>query len=412
MSAVATRSGPVVYLPRMRPDQWEIARHPARVKVLSMGRRWGKTVLGGNIAIPTAAQGGKVAWVALTYKNGRPLWRAVESALGDLAKRGGARLNKAERTVEIACGGGWGFLGIYSGDNPASIRGEDFDLVIIDECSRLPEEVWTSDVEPTLADRNGSALLISTPTGKNWFWQWWLMGQGAVDEREVKSWRAPSSDNPSPNIRRAAGLAQERLPERVYEQEWLAQFLDTGGEVFRLVRTRATGKPQAPYSGVFVLGVDFGQTADWTVITVWDAESRTMVEMDRFHGISWALQRARIRAMSEKWAAALVYVEANSMGGPNAEALMDDGVPVVQFLTTAQTKPPLIQNMVLAMERAEITLLDDSRLIAEFEGYQQKASVNTGRLSYGSPPGMHDDIVMSACIGYFGCTRMSGGIYL
>ena len=62
-------------LPKLRQDQLEIALHPAKTKVLSMGRRWGKTVLGGAICGNALAQHGKVAWIAPTYKNTRPLWR-------------------------------------------------------------------------------------------------------------------------------------------------------------------------------------------------------------------------------------------------------------------------------------------------------------------------------------------------
>ena len=62
-------------LPMLRPDQARIAKHPAKVKVLACGRRWGKTVLGGRIVMETLRQHGRAAWIAPTYKNTRPLWR-------------------------------------------------------------------------------------------------------------------------------------------------------------------------------------------------------------------------------------------------------------------------------------------------------------------------------------------------
>ena len=40
-----------------------------------MGRRWGKTVLGGTVCGNALAQHGRVAWIAPTYKNTRPMWR-------------------------------------------------------------------------------------------------------------------------------------------------------------------------------------------------------------------------------------------------------------------------------------------------------------------------------------------------
>jgi hypothetical protein len=177
-----------------------ILTHPAPTQVLSMGRRWGKTVLGGTTAVACAARGARVAWVVPTYKNGRPLWRWADRVVAPL--QGAVRVNQTERTMEFRGGGG---LSIYSMDNPNSILGEAFHLVIIDEAARIAETVWTDAIMPTLADYGGRAILISTPKGKNWFWQEWLRGQDST-RIDIKSWQAPTADNPNPLIRRAAHL--------------------------------------------------------------------------------------------------------------------------------------------------------------------------------------------------------------
>src|SRR5689334_11939507 len=102
-----------------------------------MGRRWGKTVLGSALSLATASQGGRVAWVVPSYRNGRPLWRAAETAVGNLKRDGLVDVNRSERTIEFSNGGG---LGIYSADSPDSMRGEAFHLVVEDEAARIPPD--------------------------------------------------------------------------------------------------------------------------------------------------------------------------------------------------------------------------------------------------------------------------------
>jgi len=395
-------------LPRLRRDQWEIARHPAKTKVLSMGRRWGKTVLGGAVSLATAAHGGKVAWIVPTYKNSRPVWRWAEATTGNLRKHGGALPHRADRVIEFPTTGG--LLGVYSAENPDSIRGENFHLVVLDEAARISEEAWTDVIQPTLADVDGDAILISTPKGKGWFWQEWQRGQ--MDGVTVKSWRAPSAANPNPNIQRAAALARERVPERTYRQEWLAEFLDGGGEVFRKVRDAARLQRVPPYDGRFVMGVDWAMQSDFTVLVVLDAETRRLVHLDRFNQIDWALQRGRLKALADKWHVSRILAEHNSIGGPNIEALQREGLPVESFETTATTKPPLIESLALALERSEIALLDDAVLVGELEAYERTVSPVTGRSRYGAPDGMHDDCVVALALAWWACLHGGPGIYL
>jgi hypothetical protein len=186
-------------------------------------------------------------------------------------------VNKSERSIETKRGG---FLGIYSGDNIDSIRGESFHLAVIDEAARIPETAWADAIMPTLADFDGSAILISTPKGKNWFWQEWVRGQ--AQGRDVASWQAPTNQNPSPQIRKAFEKARDRVTEQSFRQEWMAEFLE-GGEVFRRIREAATATAQdARIDGhEYIIGVDLGKLNDFTVFTVIDTITNEVVYVDR-----------------------------------------------------------------------------------------------------------------------------------
>lgn len=220
---------PEPLLPTMRPDQTRIAAHPAKTKVLAMGRRWGKTILGLILVVRFAWSGGRVAWVVPFYRNGNALWRSALAAVSLLRRYRRVRVNRAERFMEFASGG---FLGMYSADNIDAMRGEWFHLVVVDEASRVSEEAYTDVIQPTLADVDGECLLISTPKGRNWFWREWQRGVEGRDN--VVAFRAPSSANPNPRIKRAYELARARFGEdsATFRTEWGAEFVEGADEPF------------------------------------------------------------------------------------------------------------------------------------------------------------------------------------
>ncbi len=50
----------------------------------------------------------------------------------------------------------------------------------------MKPEAWNQALQPALADRKGWALFISTPAGRNWFWELFQFGQGRFED--WKSW--------------------------------------------------------------------------------------------------------------------------------------------------------------------------------------------------------------------------------
>ena len=374
-----------------------IAADPAKVKVLSMGRRWGKTVLGGVLVGLTLQQHGRVAWVAPTYKNTRPLWRWLLMSLQeDIAKKR-VTINKSERSIDTKRGG---FLGIYSGDNIDSIRGEAFHLVVIDEAAKIPEDAWTDAIMPTLADFDGDAVLISTPRGKNWFFNEWARGLDADDQQ--RSWKAPTGANPMPTIKAAFEKVKGRVPERTYRQEWLAEFV-SDGSIFRRIVESATATPEAVGRGnmTYVAGLDWALTYDFTALAIINANTRELVHIDRFNGVDYSVQRQRIKATCDRYNVAGIVAEANAMGKPNNDELRRMGLPVRDFTTTNTTKADIIENLAAAFEQGNIRILNDQVLISELQSYEVERMAS-GMVRYSAPAGLHDDCVMALSLAWSG----------
>jgi len=291
-----------------------------------------------------------------------------------------------------------GTVQVRSADDPQSLRGEGLDFCVLDECAFMREEAWAEALRPALSDRQGGAMFISTPKGRNWFWRLWQRGQ---DEHETDwaSWQRPTAENPYIAASEIAD-AKHDLPERIFAQEYEAQFLEDAGSVFRGVMAAATAQEQGPEDGrSYVMGVDWGKHNDFTVISVMDAESHAMVTLDRFNQIDYAVQRQRLMALAQRYRPDAIIAETNAMGEPIIEQLQRDGLPVRGFTTTQASKLEMIESLALAFERGDITILNDPTLVGELQAYEMER-LPSGRVRYNAPQGMHDDCVMSLALAW------------
>ncbi len=379
-------------LPRLHPGQKTVWDEHARFKVLASGRRWGKTLLGSLACVVDGASGGRAWWVAPSYKMAMVGWRTVYRLGRQIP---GANIRRGDLLVEMPGGGS---VQVRSADDPQSLRGEGLTLAVLDECAFMREEAWTEALRPALSDRLGGALFISTPKGRNWFWRLFQRGQDD-GEPDWRSWRFPTLDNPfiAPSEIEAA---RRDLPERIYQQEYEAAFLEDAGGVFRRVMEAATLAPQDPARGEqYVMGVDWGKSNDFTVLTVMDVTTRAVVCMDRFNQIDYAVQRGRLVALAERYRPSVILAESNAMGEPIIEQLQRDGLPVRAFQTTNATKAAIIESLALAFEQGSIKILNDPVLIGELQAYEMNR-LPSGMTRYSAPEGLHDDTVMSLALAY------------
>jgi Terminase RNaseH-like domain len=214
-----------------------------------------------------------------------------------------------------------------------------------------------------------------------------------------------------PTIARAAELARQRVVERVYRQEWLAEFLEETGGIFRRVREAAVLAPQPRQEGhQYVIGVDWGKLVDHTVLSVVDATTRRQVFQDRFNKIDYAVQKGRLQALCERYRPAGVYAEQNSMGVPLVEDLQRLGLPVFPFVTTHASKLAVIDGLALAFERGDLKILNDPDLVNELLAYQADR-LPSGGLRYAAPEGMHDDCVMGLALAYYGASQPTEWVF-
>jgi phage FluMu gp28-like protein len=249
-------------------------------------------------------------------------------------------------------------------------------------------------------------MFISTPKGRNWFWRLYLRGQDD-SKSSWRSWSFPTSANPYIETGEIEA-AREQLPEATFKQEYLAEFIEDAGLVFRNISECVAGGPGAPDPNRrYVMGVDWAQMRDFTVLIVMEVESKRVCEIDRFNQIGWEIQRARLGAMAQRWNVAKILAEHNSIGGPNIEQLQSEGLPVKGFQTTNQSKQDVMVALQLAFERGEIGIPNDDVLMSELQAFEAER-LPSGRWRYSAPEGMHDDTVIALALALEAANRPVG----
>ena len=291
------------------------------------------------------------------------------------------------------------------------MRGRGYTRFVVDEAAAISrlEYAWQQVIRPTLTDHLGDCWFLSTPKGRNFFWELYRLGMDP-EEEEWASFRFPSERNPYlPPSEIAA--AKRSLPARVFAQEYEADFVSEDVGVFRRVEeaARAPGavaQERSVPGHVYVAGLDFGRFNDFTVVTILDV-SKTPVElvaMDRFNQTDWQTQWTRIQGMHQKFRPVAFLAEKNSAGEPVIAVLRMIGLPVVEFVTSNPSKALAIQALALAFEQEQLRILDDPVLLGELQAFQAER-LPSGMIRYAAPENRHDDTVMSLALAWLAASQ-------
>ncbi len=382
--------------------QLEIHRaRNARFRTICTGRRFGKTLCmaaelldrgGGEI-------GGDYGWVAPTYNVAERGVEAFRAIAPDFVRVVG----RMPTRVEFEGAKGPSRVWMLSADNPDSIRGFGFRGLVIDEAAAVPVDVWNYALRPTLAQTLGWGVFISTPAGRNWFYD--MFTRGVERQAGFKSFTFPSNVSPYFPAKEWEE-AKATLPEDVFRQEYMAEFLEDSAGVFRgvdgcLIQVIGN-REEVIGSGPVIVGCDIAKHTDWTVCIAIDAKTGLCLEIERFNQLDWPLQKERIAGFVRRWNACLV-MDATGVGDPVYDDLSRVLPRVEGFKITAQTKRELVQGLMVAVEQRRVMWPATwDVLTTEMKRYEYEIGP-TGQISYAAPSGYHDDCVMALALGMWGC---------
>jgi len=210
-------------------DQQKIIKDRARFKVVSAGRRWGKT----HLAIYNALMNycwkkfrQRVWFVSPTYRQSKNIaWQILKEIIYTYPMYI-KKVNESELSVQFV---NLSTLELKGADNEDSLRGVGLNHVIMDEYAYIKPSAWTEVIRPALSDKKGSAIFIGTPDGFNHFYDYYQ--QGLNQENGFKSWHYKSIESPYIDNEEIEA-AKNELDPRTFRQEYEATFETMTGRVY------------------------------------------------------------------------------------------------------------------------------------------------------------------------------------
>lgn len=382
-----------------------------RFQVLDCGRRFGKDHLAAikvtahSLAHASPRGGKRYAVINPSYNpQGKETFRVFRLFLesGGLLRRA---IETAPMELRLVNGDIVFFFTMESEDN---LRGGQYDGIIINEAGLIANlhAKWYEIFEPMLIDRQGWAWIMGTPKGKNDFFTFFMRGQEEFTKdglkNDWKSFRFPTHANPFIKREELERLKRE-MPEDLYRQEILAEFLDTGGTVFRglaAMSKRSEGLTLLPQADACRVGVDLGRHQDFTVLVALSPDNK-VIGFDRFNQIDWEIQKQRIKSFCQRFRGKVI-LDSTGLGDPIHSALTAMGLNVSGTKITNDRKRQLVQNLQLLIEDGVLFVphggqtTDPARDLAplwkELQVYTYDITAG-GNIKYGAPAGFHDDCV-------------------
>lgn len=228
--------------------QQNVFKDTHRFKVVAAGRRCGKSRLSAVSLLIEALncpEGSAVMYIAPTLGQARTI-------MWDLLHDLGRPVIKASHVnnLEITLVNGRKIL-VRGADNPDSLRGVSLIYVVMDECAFIKQDIWEKVIRAALSDKKGRALFISTPSGRNWFYDVFNLGKDDQDE-EWKSWHFTTQDNETIDPKEIEA-AKRTLSSFAFKQEYLSSFDTSGADVFKEEWFKLAEEPQ---HGSYIVAID------------------------------------------------------------------------------------------------------------------------------------------------------------
>jgi PBSX family phage terminase large subunit len=258
---------------KLHPAQAEIAADRHRFRVVNCGRRFGKTVLAIQemIGAATHLKDANVAYIAPTYQQARDIcWNQLKSLTTGIAKK----VNESRLEIVVAnIHGTTSIISLRGWESAETLRGQFFHFIVIDEIAQMREfwPAWRTILYPTLTDKSGECLFLSTPRGFNHFYD--LFNAESKDP-DFKSFHFTSYDNPF-LPKKEIDKARIALPEDQFSQEYMADFRKMEGLVYKefsrerhLLSTEALTNLENKEWKDILVGIDFGFTNPTAIITI------------------------------------------------------------------------------------------------------------------------------------------------
>jgi hypothetical protein len=305
--------------------QSEIIRSDARFKIVRAGRRSGKTTLQIEMMVFDAVSGKdrNIFYIAPTQKQARSIvWEALKSRLAGVGDPNESRLEMKVPTAD----GGYSTIFVSGWENRENFRGMKAHVIVFDELDTMKDFFigYQEIFRPALTDTAGSATFIGTPKKENPNLR--RLEKLADTDSDYHSFQFPTSDNPhipKSEIKKA----QEELDPETFKQEFLAEYVDNAGALFRYnslidVFSNTVDKANTKYLIVDI--ADDG--SDKTKFSFWEGLEEYRRESFERLNTETIIAKIREYAADQRIPYSHIAVDAIGVGAGVASSSMLDGV--------------------------------------------------------------------------------------
>lgn len=366
------------------------ANSPHIFGVLVSPRGAGKTLLSINLALYWLLKNNnsKLGYITPIYSLGKEVFEIIQSRTTDLIESS----NKSDLTIKFINGSSIKFL---SADRADSVRGFRFHYLILDEVAYLNKQDIENAILPTLNPNGRKCLMISTPRGKNHFYEYYLKGQEG--NSDYISYRIPLNECPYVKTE-LIEEARKSLPREVFRSEYEAEFTDSTNDVFLNLENRCIlDEWTLPNRGdKYYAGVDTGLSSDYSVLTILNEAGR-VVFVDRTNNDTIENIANRFVGKIKQYNVVGGYVESNGVGKGMYELMNKHSRGLKPFYTSQDSKMNAVRTLITDLDSGVLELPSKALfpyIYNELSAYTFKYSAN-GKISFSHPNGMNDDCVDS-----------------
>ena len=204
-----------------------------------LSRRTGKTHIANVIGqLIVLMPGTQVLIIAPNYSLSTISWDLQRKFLRDFDIEL-VRSNAKDKVIELVNGS---IIRMGSITQVDSVVGRSYDLIIFDEAALNDdgESAFNIQLRPTLDKKNNlgipcsKTIFISTPRGKNWFYEFYE--RGFSENPHLSEWasiHATYEDNPHANLQDVES-ARNTLPKAEFAQEYMCDFVALQGQIWEM----------------------------------------------------------------------------------------------------------------------------------------------------------------------------------
>ena len=257
---------------KLTRPQFEVFDTNERFRVVVAGRRFGKTFLSIaeliDVAVPK--EGSHCWYVAPTYKAAKEI--AWDMLIARIPPEWIRKSNETALTLTLINGS---VISLKGAEKPDNLRGRSLDFVVMDEFADMRPEAWYEVIRPSLSDRQGSALFIGTPKGRNHFYDLWTQGADGNPDWYSFQYTTIDGGQVAPEEIEAA---KRDLDERTFNQEYNAQFVNYSGIIYYNFSREESVNRSADDGSMLHIGMDFNLDPMSAIVAIRDGSTLKIID--------------------------------------------------------------------------------------------------------------------------------------